>query len=217
MTYEDAVQYLNDSNSGRVVWDDTKRAEANNALGGGGGGGDIPAFEFDYANEATKAYGELGTYYNRLLTESQGDTNLALARMVEDYDKGLRIKTEDTALARQRNEEAKALAERRAMQSALSRGLYQKSMYGEGYGIPDAEKVLAQKPYEQQATDLTTGLSRYQEEAGITKKRTEYDLPLKQKRYEAELEQQRRKESAELANTRGDRAFREYQAKYALG
>jgi len=66
----------------------------NGAKAGGGGG--IPTFNFDFAAEAEKAYGELGVYYDRILKESRGDVDKALSRLVEDYDRGLRIKTEDT-------------------------------------------------------------------------------------------------------------------------
>src|SRR5260370_659260 len=71
-----------------------------NSGGGGssGGGGAasrpaIPAFNFDYAGEAAKAFGELGPYYDKLLTDYKGDMNKILSRLIEDYDNGIRIKT----------------------------------------------------------------------------------------------------------------------------
>src|SRR3972149_7458335 len=92
---------------GYAGWNDESAQQDFNATGGsgkftgagGGGGGDggysIPTFSFDYAAEAEKAYGELGPYYDRLLSESKGDMNLALSRLVEDYDRGLRFKKAD--------------------------------------------------------------------------------------------------------------------------
>lgn len=45
------------------------------------------------------ALNELAPYYQRLLDESNGDIELAKQRLQEDYDRGVRIKTEDVATA----------------------------------------------------------------------------------------------------------------------
>jgi hypothetical protein len=69
------------------------------------------------------------------------------------------------------------------------------------------------QPINQRRTDLLTSFSRYKEGADVAKARKEIDIPEKQKRYEANLEQQRRKESAAMANDRGQRAYQDYLAK----
>ncbi len=173
---------------------------------GGGGGG---AFNFDYAKAATEAYGELGVYYDRLLKESKGDLDLAISRLVEDYDKGVRIQTEDTNTANK-------LATQSNQENALNRGMYQKSLFEPfnpaatgGMGIADIENP--NNPAGQRITQNDLQLNRYKENAGIALARNKIDLPEKNRRYAFDLEQQRRTESAGLAETRGQRALTKWQ------
>lgn len=46
-----------------------------------------------------QAYKELAPYYERILSEAKGDVELAKKRLQEDYDRGVRLKTEDVATA----------------------------------------------------------------------------------------------------------------------
>lgn len=185
-----------------------------NGPGGSAGGsrGAVAPFNFDYAKAATEAYGELGVYYDRLLKESKGDLDLAISRLVEDYDKGVRIQTEDTQTANK-------LAEQSNQENALSRGLYQKSLFApfnpnaaptEGMGIADIENP--NNPSGQRITQNNLQLGRYKEGAGTSLARNRVDLPEKNRRYAADLEQQRRVESAGMAETRGNRALTKWQA-----
>lgn len=207
--------------------------------GGGGAGGGTPAFSFDYAAEATKAYGELGPYYERLLTESKGDMNKVLARLVQDYDRGVRIKREDVGTEKEAIAQAQLQANRANEQgktniadNALSRGLLQKSAFatpGEkaapetGFGIADVNfaKQATEFGYgndirAKQATALDTGLARYLEAENIQKERTTTDVTEEQKRKEINLEEQRKEQAASLANLRGSNAYNAYSASAAL-
>lgn len=177
-----------------------------------GGGRSIPSFNFDYEAEARNAYGELGPYYLRLLTESQGDTNKILSRLVEDYDRGLRIKREDRATTETALVESERRARRNVVDNALTRGLYTKSAFApeQGFGIADTNLIDALYPIQTRRQLADTALKRYEEQADITKTRTTEDTREKQKRYEFDLEQRKRKEAAELANTRGSRAYQKY-------
>lgn len=225
---------------GYAGWGTAEMLADFNATGGAGKGngaslnmgpGGVPQFSFDYEGAARQAYGELGTYYDRLLRESQGDLNKALARLTQDYERGLRIKREDTTFAEQgmnlADQDAmrrQQLAEQRVRESALARGLYQKSAYdpASGMGIPDTERANVMGPYfyaeqqrQRQRQQLRTGLKRYEESAGIEVGRQREDLPEKQKRYEHELEQQRRRESAGMAESRGARAYQNYLSRFS--
>lgn len=183
------------------VWDDNYYANTGRFLTPGGGQG---AFNFDYAGEAQKAYGELGTYYDKILQDSKGDMNKALARLKEDYDRGIRFKKEDTA-------KAVEVSNKNVQNNALARGLYQKSAYEpptgpqQGFGIPTENFTRATQ-------DLNTGLNRYLETTGVNLARQQTDLPLAEQRKETDLEQQRRQQAGELANTRGGQALQKYQA-----
>lgn len=155
-------------------------------------GGGNP-FSFDYAAEATKAYGELGAYYDRILRESQGDMNKAIARLEEDYTSGKRYRAEQVRQVTQGNQN-----------SALSRGLFQKSVFDPngGFGIPDTNLKESLLPFDRAA-----------ENADLSRSRALVDLPEQQKRREFDLEQNRRKEAASLAETRGARAYTDFQAR----
>ncbi len=182
-----------------------------------GNNGGVPSFNFDYAGEAQKAYGELGVYYDRILKESQGDLNKALSRLTEDYDRGLRIKKEDTNIAQAGLEIAKQQAAQRSEANAIQRGIYSKSAYdpNSGYGVADTQLNQLMQPFATRATGIDTALSRYTEQANIQKKRQETDLPEQQRRNEANMERTRRVESGELANTRGQKAYQDYLNKYS--
>lgn len=158
----------------------------------------VPSFNFNYESELEKAYGELGKYYDRILTESRGDLNKALSRMVEDYDRGLRFSREDT-------QENLVTAGRQAMESALSRGLYQKSNVdpAAGMGLADQMQERAKEP-------ILEAQARNEEVDLLNKTRSEVDLNEEQRRREFELEQRRRREAAELTNSREGRAYTKF-------
>lgn len=173
-------------------------------------------FDFDYTKAATEAYGELGAYYDRLLRESKGDLDLALSRLVEDYDKGVRIQTEDTQTANR-------VATQANTENALSRGLYQKSLFtpfnpnaapSAGMGIADVENPT--NAAGQRINQNNLQLTRYKDTAGTALARNKIDLPEKSRRYAADLEQQRRTESAGMAETRGQRALQKWQTQMTL-
>lgn len=234
MDFNTLLQYF----PGYQGWDPTAAMADYRATGGAGkggsgvamGSGGVPTFSFDYEAEARKAYGELGAYYNRLLEESRGDLTKVLARLVEDYDRGLRIRKEDLTFGQETYDLAQSEAERQAKlsrdrlkSSALARGFYQKSAFDPngGYGIPDTELREFEEGFDYQTQSrrrlrdrLFTGFNRYKEEADIARKRKEVDLPEDQRRYEHNLEQQRRVEAANMASTRGQRAYQDYLTKF---
>lgn len=166
-----------------------------------GGRSKIPTFNFDYKKAAEEAYGELGPYYLRLLTESRGDLNKVLSRLTEDYDRGLRIKTEDRQTSIDRTTE-------NVRDNALARGIYQKSVYdpNSGMGVPD--EMLREN-----IEPINRDFNRWKDEANIDVERKKIDLPEQQKRDEHNLEQERRLKSADMAETRGARAYQDFQAK----
>jgi hypothetical protein len=161
-------------------------------------GKSVPSFNFNYEEELKKAYGELGVYYDRILSESKGDVTKALSRLVDDYERGLRFSKEDTA-------QNLALADKRVQADALARGLYQESNFapGGGMGIPDTNKQLAEQP-------ILESQARGEELDLLQKTRRTEDINLEQQRYKQNLEQQRRKEAADLVNTRETRAYNRF-------
>lgn len=209
-------------------------------IGGGGGGsgpGSIPAFNFDYAAEAEKAYGELGTYYAKLLDQSEGDLNLALSRLVEDYDRGVRVKKEDTTSQKATIDAQQAEADRRqglavknTENTILRRGIGQTSNYTADQNKGDLANNLlinTNAPYtyntgirERNKQTLTTNLNRYTDlydpVTGVYTKRKQVDTATNISRKKDQLEQARRTEAANISNQRGSQAYNNYLANPSL-
>lgn len=180
--------------------------------GGGGSGGGVPSFNFDYVAEAEKAYGELGAYYTRILSEAQGDTTKALARLTQDYETGLRFRREDVAFQQKGLDTRSQQADRSAVNNALARGIFQKSAYDPsgGMGIADTMRTEAQQPINRAREQLLTGQQRYEEQSLLNKTRRTEDLQEAQRRREFQLEQERRRQAGELANQRGQMAYQKF-------
>lgn len=153
-----------------------------------GGGG----FNFDFEGENTKAYNELGAYYDRILKEANGDVDLALSRLQQDYETGNRNRAINRANAIDRT-----------IASANARGIYSKSSFdpGAGFGLADENIKDTQLVYDEQ-----------QRQADTSKQRTEMDKKTALEREKFRLEQERRTRAAELANSRGQRAYQSYAA-----
>lgn len=206
------------------VWDDNYYANIGR-FQTTSGGVPMPDFNFDYAQEAQKAYGELGAYYDRILKESEGDMNKVLARMATDYETGVRRRKEDLTTTQGQMTEDQLLslqnAGRAVQDNALSRGIYQKSAYAPGgYGVADQLLKETTDPintgYARQGQTLMSSFTRANEDATTGYERNKTDIPEQQKRYAYDLEQQRRRESSDLANTRGSRAFSDWSRKNAF-
>lgn len=179
-----------------------------------GAGNSVPGpFNFNFEEEAKKAYGELGTYYTRLITEYKGDLNKIFSRLMEDYDRGVRDTRADAGVAKADLALQDQAAKRSTQASALSRGLYQKSLFGPpsgGYGIPDTELAQKTELIDRARQKVDTGVSRYEElygVGGVQRTRAAQDQTQQAARREFELEQQRREQAAGMANTRGSQAY----------
>lgn len=218
-----AQQLIDAGYTGYQGWGDAEANADFNATNGAGKGGPVSVtgntFNFDYEAAAKQAYGDLGAYYDRIIKESQGDLNKAMARMVEDYDRGLRIKKEDTATTKTAIDTSQANTMQSAEANANARGLLSKSAYANPndpnqYGVYDQTVNRLMVPFNRARTAADLGLSRFQEGADITKSRQQTDLPLAEQRKEFSLEQQRRTEAASMANTKGSRAYQDYLNKF---
>lgn len=205
------------------IWDDNYYQNIGRFLQGGSV--PMPSFDFDFAGEAQRAYGELGAYYDRILKESRGDMNKVLARMATDYETGVRRRKEDRQTIEQTLTEDQALAMKNAQKAvennAIARGIYQKSAYGPGgYGLADTNLQEAQQPIEQgygrQRESVQRSFTRAGEDADVSIARSREDIPEQQRRYEHQLEQERRKEASNLANTRGSRSYGDWTRKNAF-
>lgn len=224
-------------------WGETEASydARNKGLTGAGdsSAGNPPPFNFDYAAEASKAYGELGPYYTRLIQWANGDMNKVLARLTEDYDKGLRIQKEDTATSKANVDRAQSAADvnqantlESVKNNALARGLYQKSLDANGagtadpfggFGIPDVnfrktnENFAFQKEgRDNQKAQLDTNLTRYIDNANTNKARVTADTAEANTKDLFNLEEQRKQQSGTIANERGSRAYQDYINKFSL-
>lgn len=186
-----------------------------------------PPFNFDYAGEATKAYGELGPYYTQLIQWAQGDMNKVLTRLTEDYDKGLRLKKEDTTKAKTALDTSQTNTNENIKNNALARGLYQKSLDAPlspdgapsaetGFGIPDTNFAKSNENFNVRREALDTNLTRYTDAANVNKARVTADTTEAEKRKELSYDEQRKQQAGDIANTRGQRAYQDYINKFSL-
>lgn len=228
-------QLVSQGYGGYAGWDDgNAQADFNAGHGegkrtdggtGAGGAGVPPPFNFDYAAEATKAYGELGPYYMQLLQWAQGDMNKVLSRLTEDYDKGVRRRKEDTATANQALDVSEKQTNTNIENSALARGLYQKSLDANaseqqdpqaGFGIPDVNFAKSNANFKTKRDALGTNLTRYIQNADTIKARGTQDATEAESRKAYSLEDERKLRSGDIANQRGSRAYQDYINKYSL-
>ena len=112
MTAQQAQQTLNDMNSGKINWDDTLRAQANNALQGGGGSANdlasswakqiadmapkpvtpyetVNPFSFDETLATQASTAEYAPYYQELLSDYTTQTKTTISRSQEDLQNTL--------------------------------------------------------------------------------------------------------------------------------
>jgi len=145
--------------------------------GGSTSGAYIPPFnwteEQQKAAEA-KAIRELEPYYTKLLQMYGGDVALAKQRMDQDYERGLRVQTENIEWAKETNDIS--LAERqRKFQLALKdmdQQLNQRGVFTSGIRTQDTARATAEEQYQQnqilrENEALDTGLKQYTEGANV--------------------------------------------------
>lgn len=199
------------------------RAKGITAPSSGGGG-----FNFDWAAQTDKAYEDLGAYYNRILDESNGDINIALSRLQEDYTTGKRYREQDYQLSN----EARQLAQQGLSANAtellnanqrnlLRRGVSRQSAFDPtgGIGIGDVQTQKVQQDINRaqeqmdlgnKQTDIT--FERAGQTADLALARGQEDLQRQKERTALELERQRKLEANQLATTRAQRAFQRFES-----
>lgn len=171
-------------------------------------------FNFDFAGEAEKAYGELGTYYDRLLKENDFDVNKALSRLSYDYDTNTRQARQDYFIQEKQMKTAQEQQNKALITEGLRRGITRGSAYDtqgkDMLGIFGAKKKQLGELQAMDTQQLSTSLDRYLKGAELSKQRSTEDINTQAERYKSELERNRRKEAGELANLRGQTAFQNY-------
>jgi hypothetical protein len=210
-------------------WGEAEAAADARAKGLSAGGLSVPSASMDFVGLAEQAYGDLGAYYDKILKQTEGDINKAVARLTEDYDRGIRIKKEDYEVQKAQLQQQQLADERTYGQArqtlqntALGRGIASKSAYDTGtgqtgYGLLDllrgnqeADITQQQQARQAQFKALDTDLSRYQESADITKSRATEDYASELERYKAEQEQNRRVQAGQLANQKAANLYRSF-------
>lgn len=208
-----------------TAWGETEAAADARAKGLTGGGS---SFGFDFEAEVDKAFNELGSYYDYIITEAKGDMNRALARLEEDYKTGKRQRMESFNLTK----EAQGLAQDAFATDAdkayktlatrnLARGINRTSAFAptEGRGIADVEqnKLAADINRGQQGLDLNKkssqlALDQSSELADLSLTRGQEDLPREFTRFEKTQQENRKRDAGELALSRQQRAYQRFEA-----
>jgi hypothetical protein len=191
--------------------------------GGNGNGG-----EFNFESEVDKAFNELGGYYTQLLDEAQGDLNLALSRLQEDYDTGKRFSMQNFEQAGKAIDLAQEAfstdadkAFRQLKTSQLARGINRQSAFDPngGKGIADVEAgrlkedvASGQENLDLRKQNLDINFEQGNQLADTSLARSKVDMPTEFNRYKRDLEDRRKKEAGQLALSRQQRAYDRFES-----
>lgn len=178
----------------------------------------IPSYKSYY----DQAYKDLDAYYRRILAEEYGDVDRAVARLREDYDRGMRISTEDyvvnlayaqdSAAAARREEASTSAKENRALTgNLLSRGVYDGGVgdaaRGETKSAQDLRREAIDRALKKSETDLGFTFQRGQEETTKTQKRGTEDTASNWQKFQTSKAMEREEKALGLAESRYGREF----------
>lgn len=145
------------------------------------GGVEIQPFSWTAEQQSAaeaKALAELTPYYTKLLQMYGGDVALAKQRIDQDYERGLRVKTENTEWAKEGYDQS--IAERqRKFKIALNdidQSMNQRGLFNSGIRTTERERATADEAYQQgllarEKTALDTGLAQYKEGTDVDYRR----------------------------------------------
>lgn len=190
--------------------------------GGGSGGGNIPAFNFSWDQAEKEALEKLAPYYKQKLDESNGDVELAKQRIEEDYQRGLRQRTEDTNIAMTTDTQTAKEETTAAREGLNQRGL----LFG---NIPEGQPNQSAAPtsqfaqtqelnpladkQQQRRMAIQRALDRQNEVAGIEKSRTLTDTNTQATRYARDLENEKKEKAVlQMAPLKYNQEYAKYQA-----
>lgn len=176
----------------------------------------------NYSQYLTSADQKLAEYYARLLAEEQGDVERAKRRLVEDYQRGIRINTEDfernidfgreSAAAAKTEQSLDAESERRKMEAdLLRRGVSQGGLADDQYSRlktrQDLRREAIDRALRKSEEDLKYGKERGLEEETIKQRRGTEDLATNFAKFQTEKAQERQEKSLQLAEADYQREF----------
>lgn len=159
---------------------------------GPGGGSDIPPFEFSFEEAEKAALEELRPYYERILSEEQGDVERAKRRIEEDYARGIRYREEDLATREREFALTFPREETNLIDSLNKRGLVPTAQRG-GLGSQDIANLQESQNLRREA--VSRALQRQGEEAGLTRSRSREDLDTALSRREFELGEEKKEKA----------------------
>lgn len=156
------------------------QAKVNGWMGSSGGasggttGVSVPAFSFDMDAANKNAMAELTPYYEKILAMYGGDVALAKQRIDQDYERGLRVKTENTQWEQQGLTQDTAERARKFKialgdidQQMNQRGISQSGIATTEKARATADEAFQQNQIDRQQQALTTGLKQFTEGANV--------------------------------------------------
>lgn len=184
------AQEIKSAFPGYAGWNDEAAIIANfNATGGAGkeGGGSsgsssgsssAPMFDTDaaWSTAEAEALKELSPYYEKLLSMYKGNIALAKQQMDKDYERGLRVKSEQVATDTAEIEKQKAERQRRfkIALNDLDQRMNARGLATSGIRTTETNRATANEAYQQgvleaQQVALNKGLDYYKEESDSTR------------------------------------------------
>ena len=179
-------ELINAGYTGYQGWDDASANADFNATGGAGKQGNggssgngsptVTPFSFDAKAAEATAKEQLRPYYERLLQIYDGNVALAKKRIEQDYERGLRYNSQETANALGDNAAAKEESNRKFKlalgdldQEMNTRGLTNSGIKATNVQNAKADQLFNQNQYDANARDLSLAEKKYIEEQDVAR------------------------------------------------
>jgi hypothetical protein len=176
----------------------------------------------DYTTYYQQAWDKLSAYYEKILAQEGGDVQRAKDRLLQDYNRGLRINTEDYqrnvdfgresygASVKEQNLDAQS-EQRKLEADMVRRGLSQGGVAEqEGTRLKsrqDLRREAIDRALKKSEEDLRFGKERGLEEETIKQRRGTEDLGTQWDKFQTEKGQERQDKSTQLAESNYQREF----------
>jgi hypothetical protein len=177
----------------------------------------------NYDKYYQEAYDQkLQAYYAKLLNDEGGDVERAKSRLLQDYQRGIRINTEDysrnidfgreSAAAAKTEQGLDSAAEQRKLEADMvRRGISQGGVADQEQGRlktrQDLRREAIDRALRKSEQDLQYGKERGIEEETIKQRRGTEDLDTNWNKFQTEKGQERQDKAAQLADSSYNREF----------
>lgn len=182
----------------------------------------------DYAGEIERAYDDLGAYYDELLKLADDDLNLALSRLQQDYETGVRFQRESAGISEEaldlarldmagNIDSAKRVLEKNLVSRGVLRGSPLTSDTNMGIATQSQNRLQGdinlledRQNLREQEFQLGQEQDTFLRDQAFT--RGKEDVTREDVRYRKQLAEERKQKATTLGSSRAARAFQRFES-----